>query len=248
MLRAVAHKTGYELKIPRWSNGIMGATPVQLAPFNLAARELTGGDQVSHHFHEPEHCFGVFLPQVFEVSPGTSFLGYFQSWKYFADIQDKIREEFSMREPYPEQAQQVADKHRTVGRPLVSIHVRRGDYLTPSNLQAHRIPGPDYYREAYRHFLGATYLIFSDDVSWCRETFRGDQFAFCDTGNHWLDLAIMSRCDHHILAASSFSWWGAWLNPSPNKEVIAPHPWIGPALSHCPTGDLYPDNWIKLAG
>lgn len=244
--RAVADRNGYTLKIPAWKNGIMGKSAIQLAPFNLLAEEFMGAETITYEFHEPSNGFATYFPQVFLVPPNTALVGFFQSWKYFDTIADKIRAEFTMRSPYPELAERIIAEQRKTQQTLVGLHVRRGDYLMV-NL-THRMPGAAYYQRAFEYFSDARYLIFSDDIGWCHEVFKGDQFSFIGSTDHWLDLAVFMRCDHYILAASSFSWWAAWLNQSHSKIVIAPDPWVGPALSHCPTEDLYPDGWIKLAG
>ncbi len=90
------------------------------------------------------------------------------------------------------------------------------------------------------------YLLFSDDLAWCRENFQGDNIFLSDTGNAVEDFVRMTLCDHHIIANSTFSWWGAWLNPKVNKLIVAPKQWFGRQTKHHDTKDLLPPDWIVL--
>jgi hypothetical protein len=93
---------------------------------------------------------------------------------------------------------------------------------------------------------GTTFLVFSDDMEWCKENFIGDQFIFVEGENDVTDLWIMSYCKHNIIANSSFSWWGAWLNDYKHKIVVAPLKWFGPAKGDIKTDDIYAENWIRI--
>jgi hypothetical protein len=101
----------------------------------------------------------------------------------------------------------------------------------------------DYYRTAISSFNpDAKFLVFSDDLQWCKTNFLGDKFHFPDTQSDLVDLKIMTMCNHHIIANSSFSWWGAWLNPKQEKRVVAPSNWFGPELRLDPS-DVYCQDW-----
>ena len=89
------------------------------------------------------------------------------------------------------------------------------------------------------------FIIFSDDIKWCKNNFIGDKFTFIEGEKDYIDLWLMSLCNHNIIANSSFSWWGAWLNQNPNKKVIAPINWFGPEKKLNPK-DIYCKNWIKI--
>lgn len=112
---------------------------------------------------------------------------------------------------------------------MVSIHVRRGDYLKlPQN---HPFVGADYLRRAVASFPeGTEFMVFSDDIPWCKSFFKGPQFRFAEGGNVIDDLFLMSWCDHHICSNSTFSWWGAYLGR--RGRVIFPSMWYGMALRH----------------
>jgi hypothetical protein len=106
----------------------------------------------------------------------------------------------------------------------------------------------DYYNRATSDILKYNknkFIVFSDDPDWCRNTFTGDNYIVSDLNNSHIELCAMSLCDNHIIANSSFSWWGAWLNTNINKRVIAPSRWFGPALIK-DTSDVYCNDWIII--
>jgi len=158
--------------------------------------------------------------------------GFWQSYKYFSDYESFIRNifEFSFS---------VEKNYDTA-----SIHIRRGDYVTVGD-DYHTNLSYDYYQQAMAIVNTKRYMIFSDDIEWCKTKFIGPQYTFVCGNSPAIDLAIMSACSHNIIANSSFSWWAAWLNKNKNKKIIAPHRWFGPKLPH-DTKDLIPENWIKI--
>ena len=188
---------------------------------------------------------------VKSISKGTYLAGYFQSEAYFVDVADTIREQFSLCRL---DEQLDADSTKKVEAPgAVSVHIRRGDYLyDPKTLAIHGIMEDDYYEAAralmQRLVPDCHFCIFSDD----REA--ADKLT-CNWPNRTLmpeadrlhDLTLMSRCSHHIVANSSFSWWGAWLNPNADKLVIGPRRWY--SREHMQTtyiDDICPKGWILI--
>ena len=126
-----------------------------------------------------------------------------------------------------------------------SIHVRRGDYLHLENY--HPILSHDYYQKSYE-IIGSesVYLIFSDDIEYCKTQFEYiKNKVFITDLSDYEELYLMSFCDNNIIANSSFSWWGAWLNKKENI-VISPKKWFGPTLHSYITDDLYPENWVII--
>lgn len=175
--------------------------------------------------------------------------GYWQSEKYFQDIKEKIIDTYRFPE-FP--AGQNTWAERIQNTCAVSVHIRRGDYLQYPYLQ--NICTLKYYKKAMDYFRNklsekAEFYIFTNDFSWAEEQFteRDCHFVKGNTGrNSFRDMQLMSLCRHHIVANSSFSWWGAWLNQNPDKIVIAPKRWI----NH-PEGektDIIPENWIRISG
>lgn len=167
---------------------------------------------------------------------GLDISGYFQSYKYFEDCASEIRKLFIFN---IDAAADVKD--------FCSIHVRRTDYLAASKY--HTVLGLDYYNYAMKYMKNRgidKFLVFSDDMSWCKENIIGHNIFYSDNTDEIADLALMSKCGHNIIANSSFSWWGAWLNNNENKTVIAPERWFGPANNNCNTNDLYCTDWVRL--
>ncbi|MBI3861225.1 MAG: FkbM family methyltransferase [Planctomycetia bacterium] len=180
-------------------------------------------------------------------SYSVAVCGHVQSEKYFDDCGELIRNLF---QPAPAERRQLGRKYGALlGRNTVSLHVRRGDYVGKQNY--HPLLPLDYYDQALRHIKGLdsieNVLCFSDDLPWCREHLRLDRPVHVIDGEpDHLDLALMSMCRHHIIANSTFSWWGAWLNPDPTKIVVAPRRWFGPAYGSLSDRDLVPAAWTRI--
>lgn len=199
---------------------------------------------VEPHFH--------YWPGLRDV-PDTAYLqGYWQSEKYFADAAAAIRADFTFRQPLSATNATIAEKVGSGGT-AVSLHVRRGDYVSDARTHATLGLCPiDYYHAAARYIAGRIespeFFVFSDDIAWAR--------ANLDLGHpcHYLDhnrgaeshndMHLMSLCRHHIIANSSFSWWGAWLNPRNDKIVVAPARWF--AGGNRVLDDLFPTGWVTL--
>ncbi len=195
------------------------------------------------HFH--------FDPAVPELRPPVYLDGYWQSERYFSDIAGVLRQEFTAKAPLDRENAALAEAIDAVN--AVSLHVRRGDYVgDPTTNRFHGICSPDYYQRAVDYITaragGPHLFVFSDDRQWTRAnlrfaaptTFVGANSPDCG----YRDMQLMARCRHHIVANSSFSWWGAWLNPSPEKIVVAPSRWFNQARSD--TRDLIPEDWVRL--
>lgn len=176
--------------------------------------------------------------------------GYWQSEKYFRDIRSLLCQEFSLKRDPDRRNKDWAEK--IVQDKSVSIHVRRGDFIAdPSTHRIHGVCSVEYYREAMK-FLSTIigkphFFIFSDDPDWA---YRNLDFGLETTVVSGKDsmaheeLWLMSLCNHNIVANSSFSWWGAWLNNNPKKIVVAPKQWV--SHSDLDTSDLVPESWIRL--
>lgn len=162
--------------------------------------------------------------------------GYFQSEKYFKpyrkDLLDLYNIEF------------LTNKHvKDIEDNTISLHVRRGDYLKLQD--SHPCLNLSYYQKALEEFPpDYPVLVFSDDIEWCKSHFTSDRFKFMEGNSDLVDLLTMTKCTHHIIANSSFSWWGAWLSESEGIK-IAPEKWFGPSGPQ-DTEDLIPENWKKV--
>jgi hypothetical protein len=182
---------------------------------------------------------------------------YFQTEKYFKNIENEIREDFEFQDEILEASKEIIDE---VGE-AIFLHVRRGDYIATPN--HHPILESEYYIQALEKFDDdIPVLVFSDDLNWCRdqEFLQSDRFLISE--NHvkypnkiklgdgsiqqslvpYWDLCLMSLCSGAIIANSSMSWWGAWLQNRRSK-VVAPKTWFGSAYSHYDMSDLIPETW-----
>jgi hypothetical protein len=198
-----------------------------------------------------------FDPDFFALGDSISLFGYFQSECYFSDIADKLRHYFQPRDRLGPQAQAIANAIAHSEMP-VSVHIRRGDYVqSAETARVHGLLSVAYYTKALDVLKGAlaspiTVFVFSDDPADAEavlDFIPRDNLVHVrgDPDRPWEDMALMARCRHHVIANSSFSWWGAWLNTSADKIVIAPREWFTPGeLRQRNTCDLYPGGWILV--
>ncbi len=223
---------------------------------NLAARvyraiERRMPKRRSRYFKENE--WWVYEPELLKVS-GTAYIdGYWQHYKYFENIHPEIARELTLKEGYDFQQRQMADKISN-NSSSVSLHIRRGDYVSDSKTSSFMGILPlEYYDNAIkyfgRHLKDPSYYIFSDDLNWVKDNLKAKapmQFVDVEGGNKdYMELDMMSRCSHNIIANSSFSWWGAFLNKNPDKIVIAPRQWVVPPDVNARIQLQFP-SWVKL--
>jgi len=180
------------------------------------------------------------------IPEGATFLdGYYQSEKYFLDNSNEILKIFTFESKVVDKVSGLYNNILNDERPKVSIHLRRGDYLNLPN--HHPVLDIDYFKKAKSIFpKNSIFLVFSDDLEWCKANFTDGDYIFIEGQEDYEDLCLMSLCDHNCIANSTFSWWGAWLNKNPDKIVVAPERWFGPAYSHFSTKDLYCPDWIVI--
>ena len=188
--------------------------------------------------------------QLNDVPNDCYLMGNWQTESYFENFQETIRADFSFRLPPAGLNAVLFDQISRVS--AVSLHVRRGDYVTnPSSLAFHGLCSLNYYRRAINYISdrvdNPVFYIFSDDIPWARENLQLKHSCHYVESNEGMesynDMRLMSQCQHHIIANSSFSWWGAWLNPKADKIVIAPRIWV---VGDFDTSDIVPDTWIQL--
>jgi len=191
-----------------------------------------------------------FDPSVLDLPDGVYLDGYWQSPRYFSDVQPVIRGAFSFDRKVSEQNRALAA--RISDADSVSIHVRRGDYTSVRSLNYHGVCSMEYYRSAVRTMASKirnpVFYVFSDDPAWVKEncSFCRPMIVVEHPGQEqaYTDMWLMSLCKHHIIANSSFSWWAAWLSANPEKIVIAPRQWFrDPNIK---TDDLIPAAWLRL--
>jgi Glycosyl transferase family 11 len=178
-------------------------------------------------------------------------VGFFQSERYFIKYRQDLLDLFT---PQSQVIDRLKSKYGFVlERPNCAIHVRRGDYL--NRTQYNPICDLEYYQTAIDLFdRDTTFLVFSDDIQWCKQTFTSDRFILSEhnsvagypPSSEEIDLYLMSMCQHQIIANSTFSWWGSWLNQNPHKTIVAPQIWFGAALEHLHTDDIYTRSMLKI--
>jgi hypothetical protein len=209
--------------------------------FNNIFRKLefvNGFDNfVSHSPMQP-----IQFSQIPNTPSNLKLEGYYQNEKYFIDLRDEILELFSVDEITKTE---IESKYSSLfNNPTCSIHVRRGNYLQKSDF--HPPQNLNYYKSA-TNLIGDNhkFIIFSDDIEWCKDNFDFlPEKEFISGNTDYFDLYLMSMCDNHIIANSSFSWWGAWLNKNKNKKVIYPSVWFG--VPFLDTSEIGCNGWIKL--
>ena len=257
-LRGIGAEHGYDICIP---------PPDHEGIENYSLHECFKFDHIPTGFITDEN---YSLEQTFHFNndlfstckDGTSLYGFFQSWRYFLQIQDTIRKDFTFKDQYLEPCKEMIDSLEET----IMLHVRRGDpNLTDprgfkwsyTQCSSQHPPQPlEYYEKALKEFPDdVPILICSDSPDWVQEQeiFEPDRFIISipedkyDDGSYepFIDLCLMSLCSGGIIANSSMSWWGAWLQNGKGK-VVAPKMWFGPAYPNNDTKDLYPENWITL--
>jgi hypothetical protein len=175
--------------------------------------------------------------------------GNWQSEKYFKNIKDTIIKDFSLKKEMTEKTKYFLSKIKK--SESVSIHIRRGDYVKNTKTKEyHGICSLDYYKKAIKlteeRIKNPVFFVFSDDIEWVKNNLKTKNPLTFVSGNNMPDyeeMVLMSKCNHNIIANSSFSWWGAWLNSDPNKIVIAPKKWYNAPVE---IKDLIPNKWITI--
>ncbi|HVW72588.1 MAG TPA: alpha-1,2-fucosyltransferase [Rhizomicrobium sp.] len=181
----------------------------------------------------------IYNPKVHELRQTCWLRGSWVSHKYFEHNGATIRRELDLG-----QHLQASNLYGQVTPRTVSVHVRRGDYFWHPG--EHRVLSGDYIRRAMAEFPDHQFLIFSDDIEWCRETFKDQDCLFSEGNSAIADMALMSSCPNNIIANSTFSWWAAWLNPNPDKRVIAPAKWFGADVADREKQEFIPSGWTRL--
>jgi hypothetical protein len=191
-----------------------------------------------------------FNPEILNVKKSVYLDGNWQSAKYLTDIEDTIRKEFTPRSPLSSVAKETGEK---MGESSISLHIRRGNYVTNKKVAA--VLGScslDYYQRAISKAVeglnNPEIFVFSDDIEWVKENLKTPHKMIFVSGydlKDWEELALMSMCRRHITSNSTFSWWGAWLNPRKDKVVVTPSiPWFkDPKLAN---RDIVPSSWIQI--
>ena len=257
-LRGIADKRGYEWKIPP-EDYQHTANYGLFETFKMSnVKEENIGFVNGQSVQENDHCF---ISEFFTECPDDISLdGFFQTEKYFNHISDQIRQDYTFKKGYLEPCKQYID---SLDKPPIFLHVRQADNI--GREQFHPILPISYFEECLQEFPEDTpCFVFTDDLAWCKsqDYFKQDRFLFNENVQRYsyvsmdglgkmqntllpqVDLCLMSLCSGAIIANSSFSWWGAWLQNDRGK-VIAPDPkkWFGTSMTHLDTSDIIPERW-----
>ena len=247
-LKGIANNRGYKWVLPE--KGGFGSTDsaVRNSPHNIFTvfpriNSLQNTEKIGNtslkRYPEITHNFDNNL---FNNCPDdVDLFGYYQTEKYFKHIEDQIRNDFTFYDDVRKDCESVISNFEGE---IISLHIRRGDYVYNPN---HPVQPIEYYKKALEEFpKDLPVIVFSDDSRWCseHEFFEDDRFAISEDNEDHYDLCLMSMCDYHIIANSSFSWWGAWLTKS--KKVIAPKDWFGADCVYKEVHDMEFGNWSWL--
>jgi len=241
-LRGLSLKNGYEVAIPNPQTMDWHGQTSLLDQFNIEAVYLNDDNisQIQYMYSEPS--WQKYDPTFFEIPDGSTIEGFFQSTFYFEEFEEQIKKELTPKSELVERNKEFINKIKSEneGYEIVSVHVRRGDNMTNGQtglIQAFEPGGmyEQYFNNAKKVFDGkkVKFLIFtggqrfnednSTDVEWCKNFFNGDEFLFSEGQPQIDDFCRIMLCDHNILShVSSFGWWASYVNPNPNKIVVAP--------------------------
>ena len=262
-LKGIAAHRGYVYTIPPENPKIQIDNYGLIEAFELSDNKKIGWLNTQYdiipekHFHFDEDLFNTF-------PDGSGLYGFFQSEKYFKHIEDEIREDFTFKKEWLEPCEGF---RKDLGDEVIFLHVRRGDpnladkrgfKWAYTQCSSQHPPQPlEYYEKALKEFDDdMPVVVFSDSIDWVKEQdlFKPDRFMISEQTDKfsdgalvpYIDLCLMTLCDHAIIANSSMSWWGAWLIQNEYKKVVAPKMWFGPAYADKDTKDLYPKNCIVI--
>ncbi len=245
--RAPADCKDGEVKICDSSSG---TNPLE--PFAIQARDASSQDLLNIQYRIIEKPF-KFYPELLHAKGNVLLDGFWQSEQYFTDVRTAIREDLEFKDAgrMRDSRERIAALRQNRNAAIVAVHVRRGDYVIAKNSGIFHNLSTNWFNTAMARFpANVAFLIFSDDMPWCRATFTGPRINYSNGRDALQDLALMRACDGYIISNSSFSWWGAWLSDNPHAPVIAPSAdcWFGPVLQKYSPHDashIVPDGWIR---
>lgn len=264
---ALAHKLGTILKLDiqhyendplrqyclhgfALSSGIASAEEIKRLKddslFSNIAEKIFG--KKKNVFIEPDHHF--FYPQLFDLADDAYIDGYWQREEYFKNISNIIKKEFTLKNPFPDAAKELIDSICSTNS--ISVAIRRGDYITPKYRKIFYECSPEYYSKAItlisKRVSNPHFFVTTDDIEYAKTLSFPKNTFYIEPAiqklENFQEIAIMSMCKHNIIANSSFSWWGAWLNQNPDKIIIAPKQWFVGQYEN--VIDMIPETWIKL--
>lgn len=194
----------------------------------------------------------LFDKKFLEIDDNSYLDGYFQCEKYFKDIREIILKQFTINQDISNYTKEIKNKIQN-SKNSCSLHIRRGDFVNSTNINIHGACDIEYYKKAMKYLeekvVNINYFIFSDDIEWVKENLAIQNAIYIDSKEKRIpheDIYLMSLCDHNIIANSSFSWWGAWLNQNEKKMVIAPKRWFADDKLESQSKDIVCESWVKI--
>ena len=241
-LKGIARKHGYDYAIPPvdlfgQNDPLVRGDKLNIYDvFNIDKKNtinVVRNPMLQERMHE-------FDKELFDSCPdNVDLFGYYQSPKYFEHIKDEIKSDFKFSDEVESICSEMIDS--ICDDKIISVHIRRTDYTVNPN---HPLQPITYYEQALKKFRKSDkILVFSDDPAWCKEQelFADDSIMISEGNDADIDLCLMSKCNYHIIANSSFSWWGAWLADS--EKIIAPTNWFADSCAHKSVRDLVFGDW-----
>lgn len=264
-LKSAALKYGYECKIPDPKKMTWHGQTCLLENFNIETDYLTEQDykKINKVLNVPEPLPGVYIPCFENIQDNTDICGFFQNTKYFENYSTQIIKELTPKKYFIDKGLKILSKIKR--RNIISLHVRRGDqtdgtnpeygYYHGNNPFDIRFPLGKHITESLSLFPDCDVLVFtggsrtgddSEDIAWAKNFFSDSKFIVSQTNDTLQDFILMSLCDHNIITGpSSFGWWASYLNPNPNKIVVAPIDYHLDGKSNLREG-FYPKSWKLL--
>jgi len=202
------------------------------------------------HFNIEAEIASKFRVIITEIFSSKNYIyGDYQSERYFENIKDIIRKDFTLKNKISDKNKKILEKIQSTNS--ISIHLRGGDYIRGKKSDFHGTCSTEYYNKAIEEMRSNVnspfFFIFTDDIDWAKShiIFPESSVIVSNKDNKpYEELLLMSKCKHNIIANSTFSWWGAWLNSNVNKIVIAPRKWFN--NSSINTEDIVPKSWIRI--
>jgi len=194
----------------------------------------------------------LFDNKLLEIEDDSYLDGYFQCENYFKDIRKEILNQFVINQAVSDYTKKIENKIQN-SRYSCSLHIRRGDFINNTNISIHGACDIKYYKNAMKYLEEKIddlfYFVFSDDIEWCRENLDIQNVIYIESKEKRIpheDIYLMSLCNHNIIANSTFSWWGAWINQNEEKIVIAPKKWFADDKMDNQSKDIVCESWIRI--
>tara|TARA_R110002167_G_scaffold79374_6_gene219069 strand:+ start:347 stop:1243 length:897 start_codon:yes stop_codon:yes gene_type:complete len=267
-LYSIAKKNNYDFAIPSDNLNVIDSSynPVidkndymylQLFEcFNVTGKTLKSSDINYNKIFDHGKNYAKYSPEVFNISDGTNIKGFFQSYKYFQEFEEDIKKEFMFKSEIEKKVFEYFEKLKLKYNvdTITGLHIRLGDVKHEKGDRLVFL-NKNYYQKCMKQFDNDRnlFIIFTDDIEWCLQNIKSDKMVISDYSSYeendikfeYLDLCAMTHCDNLIMACSSYSWWGAWLNKK-NGTIVVPDKWFGPRYSDRTENDLRHPSWIQI--